>query len=195
MSIKLYEDIADSLVKDGYIIIRNTFNSSLINSLTKFAQDEKNYKIAGISSTKNLHVDNSKRRDRTLWLDEDSGVQSEYLEFCNGLREYLNRSLYLGLTFYESHFAIYDKGDFYEKHLDSFRGEKNRIVTTVFYLNKDWDKEDGGELLIYDENDALIETVIPNENTLVVFLSDKFPHEVLPSMSKRHSIAGWFRVD
>lgn len=195
MSIKLYEEIADSLVKDGYVIINNTFNPSLITSLTKFAQDEKNYKIAGISNTKNLTVDNSKRRDRTLWLDEDSGVQSEYLVFCNGLREYLNRSLYLGLTFYESHFAIYDKGDFYEKHLDSFRGEKNRVVTTVFYLNKDWDKENGGELLIYDENDTLIETVIPNENTLVVFLSDKFPHQVLPAKFKRHSIAGWFRVD
>ena len=195
MSTKLYENITDSLVSDGYVIIKNTLNPSLVASLAKFAKDEKNYKIAGISSTKNRTVDNSKRRDRTLWLDEDSGVQSEYLEFCNGLRKYLNKSLYLGLTFYESHFAIYDKGDFYEKHLDSFRGEKNRVVTTVFYLNKDWDKENGGELLIYDENDILIETVIPNENTLVVFLSDKFPHEVLPSMSKRHSIAGWFRVD
>lgn len=195
MSTKLYENITDSLVSDGYVIIKNTLNPSLVASLSKFAKDEKNYKIAGISSTKNLTVDNSKRRDRTLWLDEDSGVQSEYLEFCNGLRKYLNKSLYLGLTFYESHFAIYDKGDFYEKHLDSFRGEKNRIVTTVFYLNKDWDKENGGELLIYDENGTPIETVIPNENTLVVFLSDKFPHEVLPSMSKRHSIAGWFRVD
>jgi len=28
-----------------------------------------------------------------------------------------------------------------------------------------------------------------------VFLSDKFPHEVLPAKKKRHSIAGWFRVD
>ena len=195
MSTKLYENITDSLVSDGYVIIKNTLNPSLVVSLAKFAKDEKNYKIAGISNTKNLTVDNSKRRDRILWLDEDSGVQSEYLEFCNGLRKYLNKSLYLGLTFYESHFAIYDKGDFYEKHLDSFRGEKNRVVTTVFYLNKDWDKENGGELLIYDENGTPIETVIPNENTLVVFLSDKFPHEVLPSMSKRHSIAGWFRVD
>ena len=195
MSTKLYEEIADSLVKDGYIIIKNTFNLSLISSLTQFSKDEKNYKTAGISSTKNLHVDNSKRRDKTLWLDEDSGAQSEYLEFCNGLREYLNHSLYLGLTFYESHFAIYDKGDFYEKHLDSFRGEKNRVVTTVFYLNEDWDKEDGGELLVYDENNRLIETVIPNANTLVIFLSEKFPHEVLPAKTKRHSIAGWFRVD
>ena len=195
MSTKLYEKITDSLVSDGYVIIKNALNPSLINSLVKFSKDETNYKTAGISSTKKLHVDNSKRRDRTLWLDEDSGVQSEYLEFCNGLREYLNRSLYLGLTFYESHFAIYDKGDFYEKHLDSFRGEKNRVVTTVFYLNEDWNKEDGGELLMYDENDNLAETVIPNANTLVIFLSDKFPHEVLPSQTKRHSIAGWFRVD
>jgi len=27
----------------------------------------------------------------------------------------------------------------------------------------------------------------------VIFLSERFPHEVLPAKKKRHSIAGWFR--
>lgn len=30
---------------------------------------------------------------------------------------------------------------------------------------------------------------------MVVFLSEKFPHEVLKANRKRYSIAGWFRVD
>jgi hypothetical protein len=29
--------------------------------------------------------------------------------------------------------------------------------------------------------------------TLVVFLSDRFPHEVLPARRERLSLAGWFR--
>jgi len=50
-------------------------------------------------------------------------------------------------------------------------------------------------LIIYDENNNMIQKVFPHANTLVVFLSDKFPHEVLPAKKKRYSIAGWFRVD
>jgi SM-20-related protein len=30
---------------------------------------------------------------------------------------------------------------------------------------------------------------------LVVFLSEEFPHEVLPTATDRYSIAGWFRVN
>ena len=101
----------------------------------------------------------------------------------------------MGITYYESHFAIYDEGDFYETHLDSFKNFKNRVVTTVYYLNEDWMDEDGGELVIYDENNQFLTKVIPHANTLIVFLSDKFPHEVLPAKKRRFSIAGWFRID
>jgi len=103
--------------------------------------------------------------------------------------------LYLGLSYYESHFAIYDEGDFYEKHLDTFKNFKNRVVTTVYYLNENWDEKDGGELVVYDEEDRLITKLPPFANTLVVFMSDRFPHEVLPAKKKRFSIAGWFRID
>jgi len=68
-------------------------------------------------------------------------------------------------------------------------------VTTVYYLNDEWGDSDGGELIVYDENNKEIAKVIPNANTLVVFMSEKFPHEVLSANKKRYSIAGWFRVD
>ena len=117
------------------------------------------------------------------------------MNFAQGLREYLNRELFLGLSYYESHFAIYDKGDFYEKHLDAFANSKNRVVTTVYYLNDNWKEGDGGELVLYNLNDEKIQTLNPIENTLVVFMSEKFPHEVLPVNKRRRSIAGWFRID
>lgn len=107
----------------------------------------------------------------------------------------MNRHFYLGLKYYESHFSLYEVGDFYEKHLDAFKNSKNRVVTSVYYLNEDWSNGEGGELIIYDKNDIQIKKVMPNMNTLVIFMSEVFPHEVLPARVKRHSIAGWFRVD
>ena len=192
---KLYSNIADALVEDGYIIIQNALEKQLSHRLCLLAQDENGYKNAGISSSLNLHVDSTKRSDKTRWIDEDNQIQSEYLNFTNGLLSYLNHSLYLGLKYYESHFAIYDRGDFYEKHLDAFKNSTNRVVTTVYYLNESWNKSDAGELIIYDKHNNKLTTVSPKSNTLVVFMSDKFPHEVLKASKKRYSIAGWFRVD
>ena len=192
---KLYSTITDALVENGYIVIENALEKELSTKLLNSAENETDFKRAGISGAGDLHLDNERRRDKINWLDEAQEAQKEFLEFADGLREYINRSLYLGLSYYESHFAIYDEGDFYETHLDCFKNSKNRVVTTVYYLNNEWTEDDGGELIVYDENNKKIATVMPNANTLVVFMSEKFPHEVLSANRKRYSIAGWFRVD
>ena len=190
---KLYETITQALVDDGYAIINNAFENSLPSFLLTTAQDKSLYKQAAISQT--TLVNTNKRSDKTKWIDADDFAQSQYLQIMQGLQNYLNHSLYLGLSYYESHFALYEDGDFYERHLDSFKASKNRIVTTVYYLNKDWHKNDGGELIIYNKCNKQVQTVSPSSNTLVVFLSEEFPHEVLVSSKNRYSIAGWFRVD
>jgi len=195
MNEKLYAKIVDAIVDDGYIVIKNALDTTLVKSLFDMTKNEVAFKKAGISAAGDLHIDASRRRDKISWLDEDGGAMSEYLAFTNTLRETLNRELYLGLSYYEAHFALYEEGDFYEKHLDAFKGSKNRVVTTVLYLNQEWDECNGGELIVYNQEDEKIAKVIPNAGTLVVFLSDKFPHEVLPAKVKRHSIAGWFRID
>ena len=90
------------------------------------------------------------------------------------------------------HFARYQRGDFYQKHLDAFTGRSSRVLTTVCYLN---DVASGGALQIYDDNDSPLLQVQPQASTLVLFESARFPHEVLPADSTRFSIAGWFRID
>lgn len=189
----IFLQIVDALVNDGYIIINDALCSDLAKELKITAQNSSGFKQAGISSNK--ITDKSRRKDKIKWLDEDNASQSQYLTFIKELQEHLNKELFLGLKYYESHFSLYEKGDFYEKHFDAFQGSKNRVVTTVYYLNKDWNEKDGGELIIYNEDNNLLTKVIPKANTLVVFLSEKFPHEVLPAKKKRFSIAGWFRID
>jgi SM-20-related protein len=194
MSHELYSHITDALVQDGYVVIPNAMKNTLSQNLLTYAKNAKHFKRAGISARKQIHSD--KRRDKILWLNEDSGVQSQFLAFTDGLREFLNRELFLGLSYFEAHFALYERGDFYETHLDAFKNSKNRVVTVVYYLNEEWDeKEDGGELVIYDEEGNFLKKLSPHADTLVVFMSEKFPHEVLKAKRKRYSIAGWFRVD
>jgi len=190
---EFYLKIIDALVKDGYLVLENALEPKLAQNLKSFALNTE-FKRAGISGASDLHLDSNRRSDKIHWLDEDNGVQSAFLNFTNELRENLNKELYLELCYYESHFSIYEVGDFYKKHLDAFKHSKNRVVTTVYYLNEDWDEKDGGELIIYDEEDNYITKLVPNANTLVVFMSDRFPHEVLPAKKKRFSIAGWFRI-
>ncbi len=191
----LYETITESLVQKGYAVIENALSPSTIQRLAQHATSLQNYKEAGISANTQLHIDKNRRRDKIHWLEDDNAVEKSFLEFAEGLRLYLNRSLFLGLHYYEAHFAKYEVGDFYEKHLDAFKNSKNRVVTTVYYLNDTWQQSDGGELVIYDKNDTVLEKLLPTRNTLVVFLSEEFPHEVLPANKTRHSIAGWFRID
>ncbi|MCV5334740.1 2OG-Fe(II) oxygenase, partial [Escherichia coli] len=79
----------------------------------------------------------------------------------------------------------YEEGDFYQKHLDCFKGNENRRLTTVFYMNESWTEKDAGELVVYDLNDNKIATIPPQSGRLLLFLSEQFPHEVLPTNAER----------
>lgn len=192
---RLYAKIADDLVTLGYSIITEALPLDLNKKLLGLCSDTSGFVQAAIVGGSDALVDTSRRSNAIRWLDEDMFIQSQFLGFARGLQLYLNRHLYLGLSYYESHFAIYKEGDFYEKHLDALKHSKNRVVTTVYYLDEAWSETDGGELIIYDEAHNPLQRVTPEAGTLVVFLSEKFPHEVLPTKRERHSIAGWFRID
>ncbi|MEZ5842225.1 MAG: 2OG-Fe(II) oxygenase [Hyphomicrobiaceae bacterium] len=136
---------------------------------------------------------------RSAWLDGRSIAERRYLALSDRLRVALNRNLMLGLFELESQFLIYDPGGFYARHLDSFRGARNRIVSMVAYLNPQWSEEDGGGLHVWtrdaapDDPPALV--VRPDAGTLVLMMSEEIPHQVAPSRRQRVGIAGWWRVN
>jgi SM-20-related protein len=133
------------------------------------------------------------RGDRIEWLDPgQSAACDRYLALLDELRLTLNRGLFLGLEDYESHFALYPPGAFYQKHLDRFRDDDRRAVSVVLYLNPDWQPEHGGALRLYLA-DGSTRDIAPRAGSLVAFLSAEMLHEVLPTTRERLSLTGWFR--
>ncbi|SRR6056297_2277757 len=151
---------------------------------------------AGVGRDLDFQIDGDIRRDRIVWLNRQRPVQADFLDSMERLRLALNRTLFLGLFEFEAHFAHYPPGGFYKRHLDSFRGAANRVISVVFYLNRDWQPGDGGELVLYTEDETRELTIIePRAGTLAMFLSEEIPHEVRPARTDRLSIAGWFRLN
>jgi len=123
-----------------------------------------------------------------------SAPQRICLERFEELRLTLNRILQLGLFEFEIHFARYPAGVRYARHVDQFQGDGRRQLSCVLYLNENWKYEDGGELRLYlNGDDTKFEDVLPQGGRLVIFLSARFAHEVLPARRERLSIAGWFK--
>ncbi|TNF08789.1 MAG: 2OG-Fe(II) oxygenase [Gammaproteobacteria bacterium] len=190
--------IASDLHRQGFSVIPNALPEALAAGL--FSQvlnmDSGDFSSAGIGRNTDLTLNQFVRRDEIHWIEGHSPPEQLWLTWTHRLQQYLNRRLFLGLFSYESHFAHYQPGDFYRKHLDAFRGEANRRLSTVAYLNPGWLPDDGGELVIYEpDTEQEITKVTPAYGTLVVFLSEEFPHEVLTAKRHRYSIAGWFRVN
>lgn len=194
----LFEAIAQDIIGKGFGIHHRALPEELANMLWQHVQDmpAEQFKLAGIGRDQRHAMNDAVRTDEVSWINGDSAAGSVWLEWASELQSFLNRRLFLGLFSFESHFAHYAPGDFYKMHLDAFKGESNRVLSLVVYLNPDWQLEDGGELVIQlseSEPDAV--KVTPAFGTVVVFLSEEFPHEVLPASRDRYSIAGWFRVN
>ncbi len=133
------------------------------------------------------------RGDRILWLKAgQSPACDSYLHIMENLRIALNRTLYLGLVDYESHFALYAPGASYQTHLDRFRDDDCRTVSVIIYLNHGWLPEQGGALRLHPQGESTLD-ISPLGSRLVLFLSADMLHEVLPATRDRMSLAGWFR--
>lgn len=195
----LFARIIEAIKIHGYIILDDVFSTPQLLSLFTDIKtsSSSSFHAAGIGREQEHHLNRFVRRDRIRWLDRHHEPVVFYLDWIEQLRHRINRDLYLGLFDYECHYAHYPKGAYYKKHVDAFRGESNRVLTTILYLNPAWQQGDGGELRMYapDHHRSVIETVLPTLGTMVLFLSEEFPHEVAPARRSRYSLSGWFRIN
>lgn len=194
----LFGLIADDLEKQGYSIHPGALPEAMASALYTYQQNLNDHKYtdAGIGRGENFLKTEFVRTDEICWITGESEVGRQWIHWMSHLQRYLNQRLFLGLFSFESHFAHYPPGAYYKRHYDAFRGEANRILSVVTYLNRGWTNKDGGELVLYtDDRDRKGLKVVPLYGTLAVFLSEEFPHEVLPAVRDRYSIAGWFRIN
>jgi SM-20-related protein len=167
--------------------------AGLQRNLTSLDQKDQ-MKKAGIGN--DLIQDNvqDKRGDKIFWIDNESKEPSEhaFLNQIDHFIEYLNDTCYTGINAYEFHYALYEKGSSYNRHVDQFKNDNDRKFSLIHYLNTNWTEEEGGELLIYRENQT--DMILPEMQKAVFFNSEDCEHEVKISQRPRMSISGWLKT-
>lgn len=193
----MIDRIITEIVEKGWCALPGFLLTDLVHSLALEAESLHQAGVLTLAATgqgEQRQTRSSLRGDSILWLDENpaSPAQAEFLSRMETLRLAANRELQLGLFELEAHFARYPEGAGYGKHLDVFQNDSRRTLSVICYLNEEWQPEHGGQLRIDLEDGSSVE-ILPQGGTLVCFLSQRFPHEVLPSTRPRLSITGWFK--
>lgn len=191
----LFNRIAEGLSSDGWFSIPGFVEKNEALRIREVAQElrsEGEFRRAGIGKQNDFQLEKSVRGDEILWLNEEviSPEVENFLVRMRALKEYLNQTCFLGLKEFETHYAVYPVGTHYARHSDRFRANPHRIISFVLYLNPDWQKGDGGELMIYPEDRTEVQ-VSPELGKLVCFRSE-IEHEVLECQAPRYSLTGWF---
>lgn len=194
------ERIVNSLATTGWYAGESIFADDLSGRLMQRARllaDTHELHSARVGHNVGVQAKLALRSDDTRWLAHAPDDASEFdaVSAVNALRAHLNEALFLGAQEAELHFARYAPGAFYRTHRDRFRDDDARQVSLVFYLNDEWPDDAGGELVLFADDDSgtVITRVQPRAGTMVCFLSDQFPHEVLPATRERYSLTGWLR--
>lgn len=194
--------IIAALPEPGFVILPDFLPVTLLQALRAElrAQDAVgSLQAAGVGRGTGQVIETRIRGDRIAWLQAHWPAASAYLALIDDLRMTLNRECFLGLQEYEAHYACYEPGSFYRRHLDrhleaSGGSSSQRVLSTVCYLNEsDWCEADGGQLVLFPPGERAL-PVQPRAGSLVVFRSELIPHEVLPASRQRLSIAGWLRT-
>ena len=156
-------------------------------------QREERMTAAGIGNEEVKDSKQKMRSDKIYWMDKnhDNIYEQEFLQQIDDFIDYLNRTCYTGINGYEFHYAVYEEGSFYKRHKDQFKNDSNRKYSLINYLNENWGEEDGGQLLVY-QNDV-IQKILPQSQTAVFFKSDEMEHEVTKANRSRMSITGWLK--
>ncbi|MBA2406147.1 MAG: 2OG-Fe(II) oxygenase [Bdellovibrionales bacterium] len=190
----MMEQIAQEIHQQGWSYQQLVVDNLRLKSLDHlFATD---FRPAQVGSDSRRQRAEAIRGDWTRWLDPQNPPTEliPEMQFLRELMQEFNRKFYMGLKDFECHLAKYPPGSFYKKHLDRFEKDSSRSISFVFYLHEAWEKNDGGELVLYTQQDEIIKTILPEPGSMIVFLSDEFPHEVKISSKERRSLTGWMHT-
>jgi SM-20-related protein len=195
---KIFNTLVSSFIDDEVGIAEHFLSTELARRLKAnltLLYQHKAMQHAGLGNEVNVDHDKLYRSDMIYWLDRKHNdvYENEFFDLMDSFVLYLNQTCYTGITGYEFHYALYEEGSFYKKHVDQFRNNDSRQYSMIMYLNENWAAADGGELCIH--HSAHQQHISPVNGKSVFFKSSEIEHEVLPTHKPRMSITGWLKVD
>jgi SM-20-related protein len=195
---KIFDTLIDSFIESKVGIANNFLNITLAAQLKSNLiglYNEKSMVSAGIGNETITVHNKLVRSDVIYWLDRkhNNKHENDFFDLMDDFVKHLNSTCYTGITGYEFHYTLYEKGSFYKKHIDQFQQNGSRAYSMVMYLNADWQKNDGGELCIHHLNN--LQNISPINGKSVFFKSNELEHEVLITHQPRMSITGWLKTN
>lgn len=203
--------LLDALAEQAFCVLDDALPNTLIETLGNVARHrarQGQLRQAGTGKSGVTHP--ALRGDQIAWLEQadDDPVIQQYFALLAEIQCAVNRHLMMGLDSVETHFALYPAfSSGYATHLDQFRQPQGtlahgiRALTFILYLNEDWPAEAGGALRLYLDEQATVPAaearhldIMPLGGRMVVFVSSRFWHQVLPATQARMSVTGWFRT-
>ena len=193
-----FERIITSFLENKVGLINDFLKEDLSSKLKEnllLLLFKKQFNAAGIGNDSKFTTNKLIRSDRIYWLDRkhNNVHENHFFDLMDAFVKYLNETCYTGITGYEFHYAYYDTGSFYKRHLDQFKDNQSRAYSMIMYLNNNWLPLDGGQLCIYHQNSTQI--IDPTNGKCVFFKSSDLEHEVLLSHQPRMSITGWLKTN
>ncbi len=191
-----FDTLIESYLNNNIGIDSSFLNKNLSNGLQQNIQQLQKDELmmaAGIGNEKVKDDQQKMRGDKIYWLDKKKGnnYEQEFLQRIEDFIDHLNSTCYTGINGYEFHYAVYEEGSFYKRHTDQFKNDSKRKYSLINYLNENWLEEDGGQLVVY-QND-IAQKIMPQSQTAVFFKSDEMEHEVTKVNRSRMSISGWLK--
>ncbi|MBP9103407.1 MAG: 2OG-Fe(II) oxygenase [Chitinophagaceae bacterium] len=191
-----FDTLIDSYLSNKAGIDKNFLSDKLVKGLQQnISQLDSTNKMtqAGIGNAAVKDSNQKMRGDKIYWLDKtnNNAFEQEFLELAESFIAHLNSSCYTGIHNYEFHYAVYEAGSYYKKHIDQFQSDNKRKFSFINYLNDDWQEADGGQLHLY--YDGEVQKIEPQSKTAVFFKSNEMEHEVVLCNRSRMSISGWLK--
>jgi len=188
----LIDSFVQSRVGTDPLFLSKELSAGLAENIGQLQKDNM-MNAAGIGNDEVKDAHQQMRSDKIYWMDKkhENAFENEFLTLAENFIDRLNETCYTGINSYEFHYAVYEEGSFYKRHKDRFANDSNRKYSLISYLNNDWLEEDGGQLLVYQNEQA--QKIQPHAQTAVFFQSDETEHEVVKANRSRMSVSGWLK--
>jgi len=191
-----FDVLIDSYVNSKVGIDTSFLDEALCNGLQQNIlqlQRDDMMVAAGIGNLEVKDASQKMRGDKIYWMDKshDNAYEKAFLLLAENFIDRLNSTCYTGINGYEFHYAVYEAGKSYKRHKDQFKNDSDRKYSLINYLNPNWLEEDGGQLLVY-QNEG-VQKILPHSQTAVFFKSDEMVHEVTTAHRSIMSISGWLK--